>query len=189
MVADGTPRSVRRLAAGVGASHVFRFGSSIFAASRGSLAYELDPTSATARPVDLAGRSRRLSALPKVDPATGELHLVADGHPQAYVVVSPGAFTRRSYAIVDAPAHVSDFLTTPTHVVFGTKGFVGLAPRGGEPSVAWAAVAVDAFQLLRAEDDDDRVVVRCLTPALERWTLDASHGLIDREVVGHDRAR
>lgn len=183
-VHDGRELSHQARSLGIGSPvrALVRFGSSILAVAPGSLAHELSSTFDSAAPVDLAGRSRALSAIPTVDAVTGELHLVADDDPQAYVAVSRGALTRRSHAIVDSPARIVDLAATPTHLVFGAKGFVGLSPRDGAP-VSWIAIGTGSFTLVRAEDDGDQVLVHALTPSLERWTLDHARGLIKHDVV------
>ena len=78
------------------ASNVITFGSSILALGDGALAYELTADLGTRRRVDLAGSGRGLHPHAKLDPLTGELHLLAaasDGT-QTYITVSPGGLTR-----------------------------------------------------------------------------------------------
>jgi carotenoid cleavage dioxygenase-like enzyme len=85
------------------ASNIVVFGGSILALGDGSLAYELTSDLDTLRRVDLAGQSRGLSAYPKRDPVTGDLHVlaIAANGAHSHVVVSSGAFTRTS-----RPTHV-----------------------------------------------------------------------------------
>src|SRR3954469_2789143 len=59
------------------ATNVFTFGGSVLALGDGSLAYELTVDLDTIRRVDLAGGARGLAPHPKLDPSTGELHLLA----------------------------------------------------------------------------------------------------------------
>lgn len=86
------------------ANSVITFGGSILAIVEGSLAHELSWELDTLRRVDLAGQSRGLTAFPKVDPLTGELHLLthAAAGAQEHVVVSAGGLTRSSRPVVDA---------------------------------------------------------------------------------------
>ena len=58
------------------AANLIAFGTSILALGDGALAYELSARLDTIRRVDLAGARRSLVAHAKVDPHTGELHLL-----------------------------------------------------------------------------------------------------------------
>ena len=109
--------------------NLIRFGSSTFALGDGSLAYELTPTLDTVRRVDLAGKSRGIGPYPKLDPITGELHVLATGISDAHVIVSPGGLTRTNRPLLDPPGRVTDLAITCTHLVVAAEGFVGLAPR------------------------------------------------------------
>src|SRR5262245_36463921 len=95
----------RRLDADVAATNVVAFGRSILALGDGALAHELSPQLDTIRPVDLAGACRTLVAHAKVDPHTGELHLLTSSTApsQLHVAVSRGGLTRTTKSIDDAP--------------------------------------------------------------------------------------
>ena len=95
--------------------NVVVFGDSILVFGDDSPAHELSPDLGTLRRVDLAGQTRDLAAFPKLDPATGDLHLIAraDGGTQAHVVVSAGALTRRNRPILDAPNRIRHLALTP----------------------------------------------------------------------------
>jgi carotenoid cleavage dioxygenase-like enzyme len=166
------------------ARNIIGFGGSILALAKGSLAEELTADLATLRRVDLAGRSRRLAAVPKLDRATGELHLVAAGSsaPQVYVVVSAGSLTRRIWPLLGAPNRVTDLAISGDHVVFVTHGFLGVGARDGE-TTRWIATGADAPALVHAYDAGDGVVVLAVTPSLERWTVHAGSGAVHREVL------
>jgi carotenoid cleavage dioxygenase len=160
-------------------------GGSILTFGHGTLAQQLSPDLDRSTPVDLAGQSRRLSAYPRRDPISGDLHLIAtaaDGS-QAHVVVSSGALTRRNRAIVDAPNRVHDLVIAGDHVVFATDGFLGIGARDLEAAVHWMPIDVRSPALVHAHDGDNSLVVVVLTPSLERWTIDPVSMSIDREVL------
>lgn len=155
------------------AGDLFAFGGSILSFTRGSLAEELSSDLAASRPVDLAGQSRALSACPKYDPISGDLHLLAtarDGA-QAHVVVTSGALTRHSRPLLDAPNDVADLAITRDHIVFACDGFIGVTSREREARITWIVTGVAAPVLVHAHDVADAVVVHALTPSLEQWTL------------------
>ena len=149
------------------------FGGSILALGNGSLAYELTPDLDTVRRVDLAGQTRGLTGFPKIEPATGDLHLLtaASAGVQDHVVVSAGALTRTSRTITAAPAPVNDLAITCDRVVFVGNGFVGVTSRAPQANTTWLPTGADAARLVRAHDDGDTVIVIALTPSLERWSL------------------
>ena len=161
---------------GVAISNIIVFGGSILALGDGSPAYELTPDLTGLRRVDLAGRSRGMSAYPKRDPHTGDLHVLAVDATaaQAHVVVSSGALTRTSRPIPGAPSHLTDLAITSDHMVFVTEDFVGVMTRDAEANITWITTAVDAPDLVHARDAGDTIVVHALTPSLERWTLHAA---------------
>ena len=150
-----------------------------------SPAYELRTDVDTLRVVDLAGHGRSLTAYPKHDPETGELHLIArdlDGV-QEHVVVSAGALTRRSRPIVDVPSRIRDLVLTRDRVALVADGFVGVAARDGDPRTTWIATGADAPHPVHAHDAGDAVVLLVLTPSLELWTFHPGTTNIRREVL------
>ena len=158
---------------------------SILAFGDDSPASELRPEADTLRRVDLAGHGRSLTAYPKHDWSTGELHLIArelDGV-QAHVVISAGALTRRSRPIADAPSRIDDLVLTRDRVAFVADGSVGIAEREGDARATWIATGVDAPHLLHAHDAGDAVVLLVLTPALERWSCHPGAQSLRREVL------
>ena len=170
---------------GVAISNIIVFGGSILALGDGSPAYELTPDLTGLHRVDLAGRSRGMSAYPKRDPNAGDLHVLAIDvtAAQAHVVVSSGALTRTSRHIPDAPSRLTDLAITIDHVVFVANGFVGVMTRNAEARITWIATVVDAPNLVHARDAGDTIVVHALTPSLERWTLHAATATMQREVL------
>ena len=115
------------------AANLIAFGSSILALGDGALAYELSARLDTIRRVDLAGARRSLAAHSKVDPHTGELHLLtfASFPSQLHVAVSRGALTRTIRSIDDAPSRIRQLELTRDDVVLVADGFVGVTARAG----------------------------------------------------------
>lgn len=164
---------------------VMVFGGSILAFGRGSLAHHFSPDLDVLNPVDLAGQSRRLSSCPKRDEATGDLHLLAaapDGS-QAHVVVSSGALTRRSRSIIDAPNPVDELAIAGDHIVFASRGFIGIGSRDLESRMRWIPTGVDDPAFVHAHSAGATVVVHAVTPSLERWTIHLASSSVHREVL------
>jgi carotenoid cleavage dioxygenase-like enzyme len=164
---------------------VMVFGDSILAFGRGSLAHQFSPDLDVLNPVDLAGQSRRLASCPKRDEATGDLHLLAaapDGS-QAHVVVSSGALTRRSRSIIDPPNPVDELAIAGDHIVFASRGFIGVGARDLESRTRWITTGVDAPAFVHAHFSGATVVVHAVTPSLERWTINLASSSVHREVL------
>ena len=125
-------------------SNIIVFGGSILAFGDDSPAYELTSGFTTLRRVDLAGRSRGMSAYPKRDPHNGDLHVLASdaSGAQAHVVVSAGALTRTSRPILGAPRHLTDLAITRDHMVFVTDGSVGVMTRDAVARITWITTGV-----------------------------------------------
>ena len=115
------------------AANLIAFGTSILAFGDGALAYELSARLDTIRRVDLAGARRSLVAHSKVDPHTGELHLLtfASIGSQLHVAVSRGALTRTIRSIDDAPSRIRQLELTRDDVVLLADGFIGVTARAG----------------------------------------------------------
>ena len=167
------------------ASNIIAFGGSILALGDGSLAYELTSDLTTLRRVDLAGQSRGMSAYPKRDPLTGDLHVLAVDATgaEAHVVVSSGALTRTNRPIVGAPNRIKDLAITRDRVVFVADGFAGVTSHDGEARATWITTGVDAPHLVHAHDAGDTTVIHAVTPSLERWTMHAASATMQREVI------
>lgn len=167
------------------ASSIVAFGGSILAFGDGSLAYELTADLETLRRVDLAGHARGLVAFPKRDPIGGNLHVLAvsASGEQAHVVISAGALTRTSRPVTGAPTWINDLAITCDRLVFVADGFVGVAPRDGEAHITWITTGRGAPHPVHAYDDRDDIVLHCITPSLERWTLTAASGTMHTEVL------
>ena len=167
------------------AGSIVAFGGSILAFGDGSLAYELTADLETLRRVDLAGHARSLVAFPKRDPIGGDLHVLAvsASGEQAHVAISAGALTRTCHPITGAPTWISDLAITRDRLVFVADGFVGVAPRDGEAHITWIPTGRGAPHPVHAHDDRDDIVLHCITPSLERWTLSPAPGTVHTEVL------
>jgi carotenoid cleavage dioxygenase-like enzyme len=168
------------------AANIVTFGNSVLAFSDGALAYELDVRRDTVRPVDLAGARRKLVADPKVDPHTGELHLLTfpSQQPQLHVTVSPGALTRTIRSIDNPPSTVRQLELTCDDVVLVARGFVGVAARAGaEIKPTWFAIDTEARHIACASGRAETVVVYATGPSLVRWTLDRRASTVEPEVL------
>lgn len=175
----------RRLRTDAAVHNVVTFGGSTLAFGDDSPAFEVSSDLGTLRHVDLAGRGHALAPFPKIDPLTRDLHLVArapDG-PQAHVVISAGALTRRTRLIRDVPNRIRDLTLTHDRVVFVADGYVGIGPRWGEARCTWIATGASAPHPLHTHDAGNTVVLLALTPVLERWTVYVDGGTIGREVL------
>lgn len=175
----------QQLGTGTSVQNVLAFGGTILALSDDSPAHELSAELDAFRFVDLAGLGRVPAPFPKKDPITAELHLVAGAHDgtQSHTVVTADALTRSGRTIVDAPRRITDLALSCDKVAFVAPGFVGITPREGEARTTWIATNAPAPHPLHAHDAGETVVLLCLTPLLERWTLHAGTGTIVREVV------
>jgi carotenoid cleavage dioxygenase-like enzyme len=173
-LAEGRAPSYRNSSIPTGATDVVAFGSSILAFGDGQLAHELGAELDAFRRVDLAGAQRTLSAQPKVDPVTGELHLLsfASDPAQLHVRVSPGGLTRNVRSLDNAPSRIRQLELTRDHVVLLADGFVGLTDRAGlDPMTSWFPIDTDARHIAAAHDHGEAVVVYVTGPSLVRWTL------------------
>ena len=168
------------------ATNVVSFGSSMLAFADGALAYEIGPGLDAVRRVDLAGARRSLTAHPRIDPVTGELHLVtfAPSPSQLHVTVSPGGLTRTIRSIENAPSGIRQLEVAGDEVVFLADGYVGVAGRTGvDAKAAWFAIDTDARNIAAAETRAESVLVYTIGPSLERRTLRRGAKTVDREVL------
>ena len=162
------------------------FDRSILVYGEDSSVRHLDLDLGTLRRVDLAGHLRTVDACPHYHAASDELHLVAGdwGGAQLHVVVPPGALTRRSRSIIDAPAPVHGLAIGGDHVVFLADGVVGVAARDGDLHASWRPTGVAAPWPVHTHRAGDAIVLLALTPLLERWTLHPDVAAIERSVLG-----
>jgi carotenoid cleavage dioxygenase-like enzyme len=186
LVRDGrVSYSGRRFRTEAAVHSLVAYGGSTLVFGHDSPAFELPPEADALRRVDLAGQGRSVAVDPKQDPATGELHLVANDSAgdQAYVVVSAGALTRHSRPFLDTPHRIRHLALSRDHAVLVADGYVGVAPREGELRTTWIATGIADARPVHAHDAGDVVVVLALTPVLERWTLHPEARCIQREVL------
>ena len=140
----------------------------------------------TVRRVDLAGARRSLAAQAKVDPHSGELHLLtfASAPSQLHVAVSRGALTRTIRSIDDAPSRIRQLELTRDDVVLIADGFVGVTARAGINTTAtWFEIDTEARHIADAYAHGESVIVHATGPSLVRWTLDRRAATAHCEVL------
>jgi carotenoid cleavage dioxygenase len=166
---------------------VIRLGGRVLSLGEGSLPYELTRELDTIRRVDLAGEARGISAHPKTDPATGELHLISstDRPPQFHQVISArGLLTFSRPISVPASRRIHHLAVTRRHVVFFGTGIVGVTARYVDGPVHWLATGADHDVVpISANDDGDTVCVYLTGSLLERWTLDFTASDARKDVI------
>ncbi|WP_433235181.1 carotenoid oxygenase family protein [Streptosporangium sp. CA-135522] len=104
-------------------THVIRHADRILALVENGLPYEMTPELETAGPYDFGGRlTTAMTAHPKLDPATGELHFFGYGFVAPYLTyhrLSPeGVLVESRVVDVPGPTMVHDFAITENHVVW-----------------------------------------------------------------------
>lgn len=183
---DGRVSYVARgVAMDVGVQGLAAFDGSVLVYGDDSSVQQLDVGTGTLRRVDLAGHLRSVIACPRVDQATGELHLVAVDRSgtQLHVVVPSGALTRRSRQVVGATARIRGLALGVEHVVFVADGSVAVAARDGELAEVWVPTGAPAPSPVHTHRIDDSVVLLVVTPLLERWVVHTTAGVVEREVL------
>jgi 8'-apo-carotenoid 13,14-cleaving dioxygenase len=161
-------------AADASATNVIGFGGRVYSLADGALAYELSPDLDTVRRVDLAGHGQGVGAHPKIDPATGELHLISSpGQLNAsHHVISAGGMTRRSRAILHPPAPVHDLLITRDDLVLVSDGITGITALNSDEPITWYTThTIGPGPVAAAHDHGDSVVMYVTGETLQRWTL------------------
>ncbi|WP_280441535.1 carotenoid oxygenase family protein [Nocardia brasiliensis] len=121
----------RDLSVGTANTHVVPYAGRILALQEGMLPYEVDAELDTAGPYDFGGRlATGMTAHPKVDPDTGELHFFDAYRPTPphliYHVASPDGELLRSVPIeVPAVTLMHDFAITQNYVIWFDLPVVG----------------------------------------------------------------
>ncbi len=182
----GRAVSYRNRWVGTDATNLIPFGSSILALGDGALAYELSAGLDTLRRVDLAGARRTLSSQPKVDPITGELHLLtfAADPSQLHVCVSPGGLTRAIRSMDNAPSRIRQLELTRDDVVLLADGFVGVTGRSGVAAEAtWLEIDTDARHVATADAHGEAILVCATGPSLVRWVVHRRARTVHCEVL------
>ncbi|MEV2211450.1 carotenoid oxygenase family protein [Streptomyces sp. NPDC050997] len=129
------------LAATPANTHVIRHADTVLALCEVGLPYWVTPELETVGPYDFGGRLRTaMTAHPKEDPVTGELHLFGTGFAPPYLtyhrVTAEGALLDSRPIEVPGPTMMHDFAITERHIVWMDLPVVfepALAGRGGMP--------------------------------------------------------
>ncbi|MFE2186398.1 carotenoid oxygenase family protein [Streptomyces sp. NPDC059455] len=184
---DGGADGAEDLAASVAGTHVIEHAGRILALQEANLPYELTPELATVGAYDFGGKlNRAMTAHPKEDPVTGELHFFSYSPlpPHlVYCVASRDGHIVREETIEGAgPSLMHDFGLTERYVVWldlpvvfdpaeqsgipyrwsdGYRPRIGIMPRTGPPRVTWCEVEPGALlHIANAyEDPAGRVVI------------------------------
>jgi carotenoid cleavage dioxygenase len=122
-------------------THVIRHAGTVLALCEVGLPYWVTPELETVGPYDFGGRlTTAMTAHPKEDPVTGELHLFGTGFVPPYLtyhrVTADGRLLDSRPVEVPGPTMMHDFAITEHHIVWMDLPVVfdaGLAGRGGMP--------------------------------------------------------
>lgn len=186
----GQPDDVFPVGSSAANTHVVAHAGKIFALVEVCLPTRVQPDLSTVGRYDFGGKLRSpMTAHPKMDPVTGEMHFFgydAFGPPwlRYHVVNADGDLVQSEDIDIKGPAMVHDFAITERNVVFldlpvvfdfdlvGKRPFpaewkpdygarVGVMPRGGgNADVRWLDVELCyVFHPLNAYDDNGRVVI------------------------------
>lgn len=168
--------------------NLIEFGGRILALDEGAVAQELAPDLRSRRAVDLAGHAEGIGAHPTLDPSTGELHLL--GSPRlpsaSHHVISPGALTRRTRPLTDAPTPIHHLTVTRDRLVLFGQGLTGVTSRirSDNERIDWFSTDTAAGEnVVAAHDEGSSVIVHIAGDTLERWTLEPACGIARRELV------
>jgi carotenoid cleavage dioxygenase len=170
------------LTAGTANTHVVRHAGRILALVESSLPYELAPDLDTIGPYDFHGRLRtRMTAHPKVCPATGELHFFGYRAASAPYLTYHRADAAGNL-VVHRPVHdvgptmMHDFALTARHVVFLDLPVVfdpGLARQGGTMPYRWDDGYGARLGVLRRDDPHGAIRWHTIDPCYVFHTLNA----------------
>ncbi|HZJ26658.1 MAG TPA: carotenoid oxygenase family protein [Acidimicrobiia bacterium] len=171
-------------------THVVCHAGKILALTETCLPTEVRPDLSTVGRYDFGGALRSpMTAHPKIDPATGEMHffgydIAGPPYLRYHVADESGTLITSRDITLPAPVMVHDFAITPEHIVWfdmpvvydfsllGQRPFpaawrpengtrIGIMPRsGGDADIAW--IEIDpcfVYHSANAWDDDGRVVV------------------------------
>ncbi|ONI88234.1 hypothetical protein ALI144C_07225 [Actinosynnema sp. ALI-1.44] len=111
------------LTASVAGTHIIEHGGRLLALQETNLPYEVTPELDTVGPFDFHGKlTSAMTAHPKQDPATGELHFFSYSpfppHLTYYVASPEGHITRSQVVDGSGPSLMHDFAITATKAVF-----------------------------------------------------------------------
>ncbi|WAP55612.1 carotenoid oxygenase family protein [Streptomyces sp. S465] len=175
------------LTASVAGTHVIEHAGRVLALQEANLPYELTPELATVGAYDFGGKlTRAMTAHPKEDPVSGELHFFSYSplppHLVYYVASRDGRIVREETIEGAGPSLMHDFGLTEHFVVWldlpvvfdpaersgipyrwsdGYRPRIGVMPRTGPPRVTWCEVEPGALlHIANAyEDAAGRIVV------------------------------
>ncbi|MFJ2200653.1 carotenoid oxygenase family protein [Streptomyces violaceusniger] len=175
------------LIASVAGTHVIEHAGRVLALQEANLPYELTAELATVGAYDFGGKlTRAMTAHPKEDPVSGELHFFSYSpcppHLVYYVASRDGHIVREETIEGAGPSLMHDFGLTERYVVWldlpvvfdpaehsgipyrwsdGYRPRIGLMPRTGPPHVTWCEVEPGALlHIANAyEDPAGRIVV------------------------------
>ncbi|MFE3496792.1 carotenoid oxygenase family protein [Streptomyces sp. NPDC059175] len=190
MGADGVPD----LAASEAATHVIEHAGRILALQEVNLPYELTPELDTVGAFDFGGKLKTaMTAHPKTDPITGELHFFGYGpfppYLTYYVADSRGEIVRAEVVDGAGPSLMHDFGLTSHHVVWldlpvvfnpaERSGIpyrwsdtyvprIGVMPRSGPPVVTWYEVEPGALLHVANAYEDERGRIVLTGPRYDR---------------------
>ncbi|MCW1100262.1 carotenoid oxygenase family protein [Streptomyces sp. RS2] len=122
-------------------THVIRHADTVLALCEVGLPYQVTPSLDTVGPYDFHGQlTTAMTAHPKEDPVTGELHLFGVGFDRPYLtyhrVTADGQLAETRPVEVPGPTMMHDFAITENHIVWMDLPVVfdhALAGRGGMP--------------------------------------------------------
>lgn len=178
-------------------THVVRHAGRILALVENGLPYEVSPELATVGPCDFGGRLHTaMTAHPKQDPLTGELHFFGYGFFPPYLTyhrLSPeGELVESREIEVPGSTMMHDFAVTEHHLVWldlpmvfdlGRKGMpyawedaygarIGVTPRAGGPTRWFDVDPCYVFHVGNAwEDDQGRVVINAARYSPGDWSV------------------
>ncbi|WP_283136107.1 carotenoid oxygenase family protein [Rhizohabitans arisaemae] len=117
------PDGARDLAVGIANTHVIPHAGRILALDEGSFPHAITPELATIGPLDFGGRlTTAMTAHPKADPVTGELHFYGHGFAPPYLTYhrlsAAGELTVSAEIAVPGPTMIHDFAVTDRHAIF-----------------------------------------------------------------------
>ncbi|ARX81853.1 dioxygenase [Streptomyces alboflavus] len=188
--ADGVPN----LRASDAATHVIEHAGRILALQEANLPYELTPELDTVGAHDFGGRLKTaMTAHPKTDPATGELHFFGYGpfppHLTYYVADAKGEIVRSEVVEGAGPSLMHDFGITERYVVwldlpvvFNAEEHsgipyrwsdtytprIGVMPRTGPATVRWFEVEPGVLLHVANAYEDERGRVVLTGPRYDR---------------------
>ncbi|MET9697348.1 carotenoid oxygenase family protein [Streptomyces sp. NPDC006529] len=188
--ADGVPD----LRVSDAATHVIEHAGRILALQEANLPYELTPELDTIGAYDFGGRlTSAMTAHPKTDPVTGELHFFGYGpfppHLTHYVADATGTIVRAQTVDGAGPSLMHDFGLTAHHVIWLDLPVVfdpaehsgipyrwsdtytpriGVMPRSGAPEVTWFEVEPGALLHVANAYEDERGRIVLSGPRYDR---------------------